>query len=145
MTARKLNSNDKPVYFRMVSNTGNIDGAIGLQSQITIWLSKNGGPLVLAKGTVSEIGKCLYVLNPHPDDRDTLGECVIHAEAPTAYNENERFDVVPYDPFQVTGNPSVDLSGIASLLQQILDAETTNNSYTKVLVNDTVPERDRIP
>jgi len=97
--SRQLASTTHPIPFRMVSKTGNLDDAIGLQSQITVWLSKNCGPLVPALGAVTEIGKCLYALQPHADDRDTLGSLVLHAEAPTAYNENERIEIVNYDPF----------------------------------------------
>lgn len=97
MKARKQNSTTYPILFLMVDSADHVTGKTGLSPTVTI--SKNGGSFVAKSGAVTEVGNGWYALAGHATDRNTLGELIIHAEAPGADPVDERYEIVAYDPF----------------------------------------------
>lgn len=97
MKARKQSSTAYPILFLMVDSTDHVTGKTGLSPTVTI--SKNGGSFAAKSGAVTEIGNGWYALAGHATDRNTLGELIIHAEAPGADPVDERYEIVAYDPF----------------------------------------------
>lgn len=92
----KLGSESGAVAFKMVDSANRPAGKTGLVPTVT--LSKNGGAFAEAAGAVTEIGNGWYALAADADDRDTLGELLLHAEASGADPADEKLLVVVVDP-----------------------------------------------
>lgn len=136
MFERQVGSTTKPIPFLMVSNIGHISGALNLSPIVT--LSKNCGAWQPAQGKVFEIGYGWYGLSGNVDDRDTLGDLLIHAEAPTADIVDEKGKITTFDPFTQNSNSDNSNSDELNILNKIYAA-------LKIAVNDNVPIQDRIP
>ena len=118
----------------MVSNIGHISGALHLNPLVT--LSKNAGPFFPAIGSVYEIGMGWYALSGNADDRNILGDLIIHAESPTADMTDEKGKIVSYDPFITpTSDGNSDEINILSSIYNVL----------KNLNNFNVPKQGIIP
>lgn len=133
MFERQVGTTTKPIPFLMVSNIGHISGALLLSPIVK--LSKNAGPFYPAQGKVFEIGYGWYGLSGNVDDRDTLGDLIIHAEAPTADIVDEKGKITSFDPFtQSTTSSDSDEINILSNIYSAL----------KVFINDNVPIQHKI-
>lgn len=104
---RQKDTTTYPIQFLMVDADDHVSPKTGLTP--TVKVSKNGGAFADANGVVSEIGYGIYKLAGHADDRDTLGEMLIHAEAAGADNTDTKVMIVDYDPFT-----ELDISGLAT-------------------------------
>lgn len=100
MKLRKQSSTSYPVLFLLVSSTDHVTGVTGLSPTVTI--SKNGGAFASPSGAVSEVANGWYALAGNAGDRDTLGDLVIHATGTGADPVDDRYCVVPWDPFDAT-------------------------------------------
>jgi len=85
--------------FFMALADDHITGAEGLTPTVTI--SKNGGAFAAPDGAVTEIGNGWYSLAGDADDRSTLGEFLLHAEAETADPADEKYTIESHDPFNL--------------------------------------------
>lgn len=83
--------------FLLVSSTDHIAAVTGVAPTVTI--SKNGAAFGAPAGAVSEIGNGWYALSGNATDRNTLGGLLIHATATGADPVDDRYTVVPWDPF----------------------------------------------
>lgn len=137
MHKRQLSSTDKPIPFLMVNSADGKTGAVGLSPVVT--LQKNGMPPTPAKGAVTPGAKGVYWLQPHADDRDTLGSFVLHAEAVGADDTDEFGEIVEYNPFASPGtqNPDPNLVALLGVGEEIRD-------LFKVFFNDSVPLQHRV-
>ena len=81
----------------MVDEADHITGKTGLTPTVTI--SKNGGSFASPSGAVTELANGWYLLAGHATDRDTLGDLLIHATGSGADPMDERYCVVPWNPF----------------------------------------------
>lgn len=97
MDQRQQNSTAHGVLFFMADADDHISGKTGLTPTVTV--SKNGGAFAAAAGSVSEVGDGWYVLAGNANDRDTLGELVVHGQASGADPADRRLTIVPWDPF----------------------------------------------
>ncbi|HVC95878.1 MAG TPA: hypothetical protein VND64_19465 [Pirellulales bacterium] len=97
MKDRQQNSTNHAVPFLMVLASDHITGATGLSPTVT--LSKDGAAFGAAAGAVTEIGNGWYLLAGNATDRNTLGELAIHATAATADPSDDKYCIVPWDPF----------------------------------------------
>lgn len=100
MKQRQQSSTNYPVTFLMRDSADHLTGKAGLTPTVT--LSKNGGVFGAASGAVSEIGNGWYALAGDADDRDTLGDLLLHATSAGADPADERFVIVLVDPFSDT-------------------------------------------
>lgn len=121
MKARKQGTTTYPIVFLMVDANDHITGKTGLTPTVTI--SKNGGAFTAAAGTVTEIGHGWYAIGGHTTDRNTLGELIIHAEAPGADPVDERYEIASYDPFlRVNANTEQWNSGTLPAVSTLTEA-----------------------
>ena len=97
MKLRKQASTSYPITFLMVDSADHITGKTGLTPVVTI--SKNGAAFEAPAGAVTEVGNGWYALAGDAADRDTLGDLLIHAAAAGADPVDDRYLVVPWDPF----------------------------------------------
>lgn len=97
MNLRQVDSTAYPITFLMVDSADHITGKTGLTPTVTV--SKNGAAFGVPEGAVTEIGNGWYALAGDVDDRDTLGELLVHAEASGADPVDDRYLIVPWDPF----------------------------------------------
>ena len=97
--SRKQSSTSYPMNFFMALADDHITGAEGLTPTVTI--SKNGGAFAAPDGAVTEIGNGWYSLAGNADDRSTLGEFLLHAEAETADPADEKYTIESHDPFNL--------------------------------------------
>ena len=97
--SRKQSSTNYPMNFFMALADDHITGAEGLTPTVTI--SKNGGAFAAPDGAVTEIGNGWYSLAGDADDRSTLGEFLLHAEAETADPADEKYTIESHDPFNL--------------------------------------------
>jgi hypothetical protein len=95
--SRKQSSTDYPIAFLMVDEEDHVTGKTGLIPTVTI--SKNGAAFATADGLVSELSNGWYVLEGNADDRDTLGDLLIHVSAAGADPSDLQYAIVEYDPF----------------------------------------------
>lgn len=118
MKYREQSTTDYPIAFLLVDSADHITGAAGLSPVVTI--SKDGGVFAPPSGAVSEIGNGWYALAGDADDRDTLGDLLIHAEAAGADPVDDRCYVAPWNIYDVQasaastdaklGTPAVDVA-----------------------------------
>lgn len=97
MKERQLNSTSYHVPFLMIDSADHITGKTGLTPVVS--LSKNCAAFVSASGAVTEIASGWYKLAGHGSDRDTLGALAIAARASGADPFDEKYVIVPWDPF----------------------------------------------
>lgn len=111
---RQQNSTNHPINFLMIDSTDHISGKTGLVTggTLVVKLGKDGGSLVTAAGTVTEISNGWYVLAGNATDRNTVGELVINGTATGADPCDDKYEVVPWNPYDpiclgLTAFPSV--------------------------------------
>lgn len=97
MKARQQNTTSYPMLFLMVLSSDHISPATGLTPTVTI--SKNGGAFGSPSGAISEIGSGWYSLAGNATDRNTIGDFIIHATGTGADPVDDRYLIVPYNPF----------------------------------------------
>ena len=110
MRVRQQSSTSHPVTFLMVDSTDHVTGKTGLTPTVT--LSKDGGAFAAAAGAVSEIGNGWYALAGNATDRGTAGDLLIHASAAGADPVDERYLIVPWDPFDGAGLGLTDFDAV---------------------------------
>lgn len=98
MKDRQINSTDYPIHFLLVLSSDGKTPAVGLTP--TVNLCKSGGTFYLASGTISEKGFGWYSLAGNSFDRDTLGELLVHASGANADVSDDRYFIVPWNPFE---------------------------------------------
>lgn len=81
----------------MVLSSDHISPATGLTPTVTI--SKNGNSFTSPSGAVTEIGSGWYAIAGNATDRNTLGDFIIHATGTGADPVDDRYLIVPYNPF----------------------------------------------
>lgn len=138
MKQRQQSSTSYPVTFLMVDSSDHITGKTGLTPTVTV--SKNGSAFGSPSGAVSEIGSGWYALSGNATDRATLGDLLIHATATGADPVDDRYCIVPWDPFNATSlglsnlDAAVstrstyaggDTSGVTTLLSRIIGTLAT--------------------
>ena len=138
MKQRQQSSTSYPVTFLMVDSSDHITGKTGLTPTVTV--SKNGSAFGSPSGAVSEIGSGWYALAGNATDRATLGDLLIHATATGADPVDDRYCIVPWDPFNATSlglsnlDAAVstrstyaggDTSGVTTLLARIIGTLAT--------------------
>lgn len=114
MKERQQNSTTHPIPFLMVSSTDSKTGLTGLSPIINV--SKDGGSFGLASGSVSELSFGWYSWAGNAFDRNTLGELAIHASGAGADITDEKYVIVPWNPFDggklgLSGLPNTDVNG----------------------------------
>ena len=97
MKQRQQNSTLYPIPFLMIDSADHVTGKTGLSPTVTI--SKNGGAFASPSGAITELANGWYVLAGNATDRNTLGEFLIHATAAGADPTDDRYVIVPWDPF----------------------------------------------
>lgn len=97
MKERKQGSTTYPIAFLLVSSTDHIAPVTGATPAVLI--SKNGGAFGAPVGSVTEVGNGWYALAGDTADRDTLGTLLLHATATGADPADDRYVIVPWDPF----------------------------------------------
>ena len=101
MKARKQSSTSYPITFLMVSSTDHITGVTGLSP--TVAISKNGAGFGAPSGAVTEVGYGWYQLAPNATDRNTPGDLLVHATGAGADPVDDKYVIVPFDPFDAAG------------------------------------------
>lgn len=119
MKYREQSSTANPLTFLMVDASDHLTGLTGLTP--TVELSKNGGAFAAAEGAVSEIGHGWYALAGDADDRDTLGDLLIHAEATGADPVDDRYAIVPWDIAAIETKTAQIGAGAVSVLSAVAD------------------------
>jgi len=97
MKLRKQSSTSYPITFLMVDSEDHVTGKAGLTPTVTI--SKNGAAFGSPVGAVTEIGNGWYKLAGNATDRNTLGDFLVHSEAAGADPSDDRYCIVPWDPY----------------------------------------------
>lgn len=128
MDARKQSSTGQPMLFLMTLEADHVTGAAGLTPTVT--LSKNGGAFAAAAGAVTGIGSGWYSLAGNATDRDTLGELALHASAATADPADQRYVIVPWDPFDAN-------QGLANLDATVGSRESEASASTRATTDQT--------
>jgi len=111
MKARKQSSTSYPILFLMVDSTDHVTGKTGLTPTVTI--SKNGGAFASPSGAVTELSSGWYAIAGNATDRNTVGELLIHATGTGADPLDDRYLVVPFDPFDANALGMAYLTGDA--------------------------------
>jgi hypothetical protein len=121
------------IPFSILHNTGDYAGDAGAVPKLN--LSKNGGALVPAYGTIVNAGGGLFWLMGDARDRDTLGPVRMVVTAPSGdVPIPEGYSVVNYDPWQIQSsqgpasnvtdtNVAAKLDLTNQLLQRLVTAE----------------------
>lgn len=100
MKQRQQSSTSYLITFLMVDSADHVTGKTGLTPTVTI--SKDGAAFGSPSGAVSEIGNGWYALAGDATDRDTLGDLLIHATGTGADPVDDRYCIVPWNPFDAT-------------------------------------------
>lgn len=120
---RQKDSTSYPINFLMVDSTDHVTAKTGLTPTVT--LSKNGAAFVAAAGAVTEISSGWYSLAGNADDRNTLGELLVHASATGADPLDIQYAIVDYDPFadikSILEDTGTTLDGKLDVIQADLD------------------------
>lgn len=101
MKARKQSSTSYPILFLMVDSTDHVTGKTGLSPTVTI--SKNGGAFAAPSGAITELSSGWYAIAGNATDRNTIGELLIHATGAGSDPMDDRYLIVPFDPFDAAG------------------------------------------
>ena len=109
MKARKQSSTSYPILFLMVDSTDHVTGKAGLTPTVTI--SKNGAAFAAPSGAITELSSGWYAIAGNATDRNTLGELLIHATGTGADPLDDRYLVVPFDPFDANALGMAYLTG----------------------------------
>jgi hypothetical protein len=99
MKERQQNSTSNPIMFLMIDSADHITGKPGLTPTVTI--SKNGGAFGAVTGAVTALSGGWYSIAGNATDRNTLGELLIHATAAGADPYDDKYDIVPWNPYGV--------------------------------------------
>ena len=91
----------EPMQFLMILSADNKTGATGLSPVVTI--AKNGAVFAAPLGAVTEIGEGWYSVAATAANYNTIGPLLLHAEAPTANDTDDRYDVIPVTGTTVVG------------------------------------------
>lgn len=113
MKDRQQNSTNYPIHFLLVQSSDSKTPAVGLTP--TVNLCKAGGNFYLASGTISEKGFGWYSVAGNSYDRDTLGELLVHCSGTGADVSDDRYTIVPWNPFDggklgLSGLPNIDIN-----------------------------------
>ncbi len=136
MKLRKQASTSYPITFLMVDAADHLAGKTGLTPTVTI--SKNGGAFAAPAGAVAEVGNGWYALAGHATDRDTLGDLLIHAAAAGADPVDDRYLVVPWDPFDAN---TLGLTRLADLdVSEVTQVAASNAGHLTITAGITFEE-----
>ena len=147
--SRKQSSTSYPMNFFMALADDHITGAEGLTPTVTI--SKNGGAFAAPDGAVTEIGNGWYSLAGNADDRSTLGEFLLHAEAETADPADEKYTIESHDPFNLAEpGAKMDLidapnaTAVSAIQSGLATGTNVSDAQTAIIsaVNAATPEID---
>lgn len=97
MKERQQSTTTHPMPFLLVSSTDHITPVTG--ATVTVTISKDGGSFGAAVGAAAEIGSGWYKLAGDTTDRATLGTFLLHATAAGADPADDRYDIVPWNPY----------------------------------------------
>ena len=92
----KQSQTSEALVFRMVSSSDHVTGVTSITPTVT--LSKNGGSLAAASGTVSEIGNGFYKVAGNATDSNTLGPLILRATGTGADPASMLYQIVAFDP-----------------------------------------------
>lgn len=134
----KQNSTAHPILFLLVEATDHITPREGAAPTVTI--SKDGGAFAAAAGAVTEVGNGWYALAGNATDRNTLGTLLIHITEASSDPADDRYVVVPWDPYDanlgltnldaaVSSRSSYDgsdTSGVTTLLARLTSGRATD-------------------
>jgi hypothetical protein len=99
MNLRQVSTTTHPIMIFMADEEDGKTGLTGLTLAVT--LSKDGGTFAAAAGAVTERGSGWYALAGNAIDRGTLGELIVKATATGADAFYAKYNIVPYDPYDV--------------------------------------------
>lgn len=97
MKDRQQSSTSYPMSILLVLASDHVTGATGLTPTVTI--SKNGAAFGSPSGAVTEIASGWYSFAGNATDRNTLGELLVHVTGTGADPFDDRYTVVPWNPF----------------------------------------------
>ncbi len=117
----------------MVDSADHIAGKTGLSPTVTI--SKNGGSFGSPSGSITEIANGWYSLAGNATDRNTVGEFVIHATGSGADPTDDRYTIVPWDPFDIV---RLGLTGLANANPGEAGGLATYNNLTSLEIDGNV-------
>jgi hypothetical protein len=131
MKLRQINSTLYPIPFLMINSTDHLAGATGIVPTVT--LSKNCASFANASGSITEIGNGWYSLTPNTNDRNTLGELIVHASGIGADPYDEKYLIVPWNPFDavrlgLTSLPTVSVEN--SVWDAVISPQSHNNAQS---------------
>jgi len=127
MKLRQQSTATYPIPFLMVSSSDHVSPVTGITPVVTI--SKNGAAFASPSGAVSEVGSGWYILAGNATDRNTIGELLIHATGTGADPTDERYLVVPFDPFDATALGLTRLDAAITSRAAAGDAMTLTAAY----------------
>lgn len=123
MKLRQQSSTSYPITFLMVDSTDHVTGKTGLTPTVTI--SKNGAAFGSPAGAVTEIGNGWYALAGNATDRAALGDLLVHATGTAADPVDDRYCIVPWDPFDVY---ALGLTSLTNLDTSEVTVTVSNNA-----------------
>lgn len=138
MKELKQSSTSYPITFLLVQSADHVTPLTGATPTVT--LSKNGASFGAAAGAVTEIGNGWYALAGNATDRNTLGSLLVHITAASADPNDDRYYIVPWDPFDAnlalsnldaaistrSTYAGADTSGTTTLLSRLSSGRATN-------------------
>ena len=140
MKDRLQSSTSYPISILLVLASDHVTGATGLTPTVTV--SKNGAAFGSPSGAVTEIGSGWYSLAANATDRNTLGELLVHATGTAADPFDDRYTIVPWNPFDAnqgmtlatdvwavaarTLTAASDTPGVTTLLARLTATRATN-------------------
>lgn len=150
MKARKQSTTSYPIPFLLTLASDHISPATGLTPTVTI--AKNGAAFGAPAGAVTEIGNGWYQLAGNATDRNTVGELLIHATGGGADPADERYLIVPFDPFDAVALGLTNMDAQASLIKAKTDNLPTDPADESLLeaaiagvLSDTNDIQTRLP
>ena len=97
MKELQQSSTSYPIQFLLVASSDHVTPVTGITPTVTI--RKNGGSFGSPAGAVTEIANGWYELAGNATDRNTLGSLLLHATGTGADPCDDRYYIVPWDPF----------------------------------------------
>lgn len=126
MKQRKQSSTTNPITFLLVSSSDHVTAVTGITPTVTI--SKNGGSFASPSGAVSEIGNGWYAIAGNATDRNTTGDLLIHATGTGADPCDDRYSIVPWDPFDAAALGLTNLDAAISTRSTYAGADTSGTT-----------------
>jgi hypothetical protein len=128
---RQQNSTNYPIGILMIDSTDHISGKTGLSPTVT--LSKNNASFAAPAGAVTEIGNGWYSLAANATDRNTVGEFLIHATATGADPFDDKYEIVPWNPYDAV---RLGLTAIPNVVQGNVGALPVGDASGAVAANN---------